>query len=92
MKKDPSTILGKCYICQKNITAQMITNNKALYIGKGVYRCRSKKCQTKILDTFLAKHKPSKTWKINSVTKIISNKKNKTRNQIKKESKKRTEG
>lgn len=57
MKKDLSKILGNCYICSKPITAQMITNNKAVYIGNNTYRCRSKKCQTKILDNFLKKNK-----------------------------------
>ena len=60
MKKDPSTILGKCYICKKEITTQMITNNKAVYIGNNTYRCRSKKCQTKILNNFLKKNKKIK--------------------------------
>lgn len=57
--KTPGKIVGNCYLCNCIITNQMIFTNKALYIGKGVYRCRSKKCQAKILNNFLNKKKRS---------------------------------
>lgn len=53
--KVPGKILGNCYICNCIITNQMIFTNKALYIGKGVYRCRSRKCQMKVLNSCLKK-------------------------------------
>lgn len=82
-------VLGKCYICKKEITKTMLCLGKAVYLGKGIYRCRSKKCEKKIVDTYLKKLKTRKTWAINPVTKVIPNKKKKTRAQTKREFKRR---
>lgn len=58
--KNPSEILGKCYLCKKPVTKLMMAQNKAVYLGKNIYRCRSKKCQKTIIDNFLKRNKKLK--------------------------------
>ena len=48
--KESLKIVSKCYICGKNITNQMLLANKAIYLGKNIYRCCSRKCQQFVLD------------------------------------------
>ena len=52
---DPLKIIGLCYICRCQITQIMLIKNKAVYLGKGMYRCRSKKCQLKVINNILKK-------------------------------------
>ena len=54
---DPNKILGECYVCHCPITNLMIVKSKAVYLGKNIYRCRSKKCQKIIIDNFLKRNR-----------------------------------
>ncbi len=88
---DNSEVVGKCYICRCDITRTMIALCKALAIGKGMHRCRSKKCEKHVVDVYLKRLKTRKIWGISPVTKIVPNKKKKTRAKINREFRKEAE-
>lgn len=82
--KDRSKVLGQCYLCCKDITKAMINNAKAIAIGKGKYRCRGRKCEKKIVEGLLKQTKVKrKVWVISPVTKVLPNKKKKSRAKLK---------
>lgn len=83
--------LGNCYICKKEITRVMLHSGKAVFLGNSMYRCRSKKCEKKVIDSYLKQLKTRKTWAINPVTRVKPNKKKKTRAQTKRAFRKRIE-
>ncbi|KKN11388.1 hypothetical protein LCGC14_1027280, partial [marine sediment metagenome] len=58
---DSSEVIGKCYICKGSITKAMVNSGTGLSIGKGTYRCRSKKCEKKVINAFLKNLKTRKT-------------------------------
>ena len=71
--------IGICYIC-----GQELTESQAVSLGEEVYRCKIKECEKKAMDAHLKQIKfERKTWGINPVTKILPNKKRKTRAQNK---------
>jgi len=82
-------VVGICYICKKDITKYMLHNARAVQLDKKTYRCRSKKCQQFVVDSCLKRLKSRKTWSISPVTKIVPNKKKKTRAQLKRELRKK---
>lgn len=82
---DKSKVLGNCYLCGRTITVNMLNYAKAVAIGKGEYRCRRKKCEQKVKEGLLKQTKTGKrnVWTISPVTKVIPNKKKKSRAKIK---------
>lgn len=84
--KDGSKELGVCYICKKIITKNMLYSDQAVAIGKGKYRCKSKKCEKKVIASLMKQTKVKrKVWTISPVTQVLPNKKKKSRAKIKQE-------